>query len=114
MQTMVVQFGLATIPFGMRSSASALTSGTTSGQSGSMRQAEELSITMAPAAATFSANSRDADGAHGEQGDVDAAVVGGGHVLDDDAVEDPPGRAGAGEQAQPVVRKAAGPRAPLA
>ncbi len=33
-----------------------------------------------------------------EQGHVDALVVGGGHVLDDDPVEDPPGRAGDGEK----------------
>src|SRR5438552_2840985 len=46
---MVEQFGLATMPFGMLRSASALTSGTTSGTSGSMRQALELSITTAPA-----------------------------------------------------------------
>ena len=52
MATMVVQLGLATMPFGMSSRAWALTSGTTSGTSGSMRQADELSITMAPAAAT--------------------------------------------------------------
>ena len=47
----VVQFGLATIPFGMRSSVLRVHLGTTSGTSGSMRQAEELSITTAPAAA---------------------------------------------------------------
>ena len=52
MATIVVQLGLATMPFGIESRASALTSGTTSGTSGSMRQADELSITMAPAAAT--------------------------------------------------------------
>ena len=85
--TMVVQLGLATMPFGMLARASALTSGTTSGTSGSMRQADELSMTMAPAAATCGAHSRDAVGAHGEQGDVDAAVVGGGDVLDRHAVE---------------------------
>ncbi len=60
MHTMVVQFGLATIPLGMRSSSWALTSGTTSGQSGSIRHALELSITMAPAWATFDPNSREA------------------------------------------------------
>ena len=52
MATIVVQFGLATIPFGMCSKASRLTSGTTSGTSGSILQADELSMTMAPAAAT--------------------------------------------------------------
>ena len=45
MAAMVVQLGLATMPLGIGSrGAWALTSGTTSGTSGSMRQAEELSI----------------------------------------------------------------------
>ena len=61
MATMVVQFGLATMPLGMSSRAWALTSGTTSGTSGSMRQADELSITMAPAAATTGASSLEVD-----------------------------------------------------
>ena len=39
--------------------ASALTSGTISGTSGSMRQAEELSITTAPCAAIFGDHSFD-------------------------------------------------------
>src|SRR6266542_750599 len=55
---MVEQLGLATIPFGMLRRASALTSGTTSGTSGSMRQALELSTTMAPARAARGENSR--------------------------------------------------------
>ena len=59
MAAMVVQLGLATMPLGMWSRAWALTSGTTSGTSGSMRQADELSMTMAPAAATRGASSRD-------------------------------------------------------
>ena len=59
MATMVVQFGLATIPFGMSSRLSAFTSGTTSGTSGSMRQADELSTTMAPAAAMAGLYARD-------------------------------------------------------
>ena len=50
MATMVVQLGLATMPLGMERNAPALASGTTSGTSGSMRQAEELSMTVAPAA----------------------------------------------------------------
>ena len=54
--TIVVQFGLATIPFGIDASASGFTSETTSGTSGSMRQAEELSMTTAPAAATRGAS----------------------------------------------------------
>jgi hypothetical protein len=49
--TIVVQLGLAMIPFGGAwSRASGLTSVTTSGTSGSIRQAEELSTTIAPAA----------------------------------------------------------------
>ena len=59
MATIVVQFGLATMPFGIDRSASAFTSGTTSGTSGSIRQADELSITVAPAAATFGASARE-------------------------------------------------------
>src|SRR5258708_29180523 len=55
---MVEQFGLATMPLGMRARASALTSGTTSGTSGSMRQALELSTTTAPARAARGENSR--------------------------------------------------------
>src|SRR2546423_3683685 len=61
MPAMVVQFGLATMPLGIDCKASTLTSGaTTSGTSGCMRQAEELSTTMAPAAATTGAYSFDA------------------------------------------------------
>jgi hypothetical protein len=55
MAAIVVQFGLAMMPFGMFASACAFTSGTTSGTSGSFRQAEELSITSAPASANFGA-----------------------------------------------------------
>src|SRR5262245_2680551 len=55
---MVEQLGLATMPLGMRRSASALTSGTTSGTSGSMRQALELSMTTAPALAATGLYSR--------------------------------------------------------
>ena len=58
MAAMVVQFGLATIPFGIESRAPGFTSATTSGTSGSMRNAEELSTTTAPAAATFGAMAR--------------------------------------------------------
>ena len=50
---MVVQFGLATMPLGIESRAWALTSGTTNGTAGSMRQAEELSITIGPASAIW-------------------------------------------------------------
>ena len=60
---MVLQLGLAMIrrPPGLIASSTsfAFTSGTTSGQSGSMRKALELSITTAPAFAACGANSRD-------------------------------------------------------
>src|SRR5262245_4456934 len=55
---MVEQFGLATMPLGIFFKASALTSGTTSGTSGSIRQALELSTTMAPALAAIGLDSR--------------------------------------------------------
>src|SRR4051794_24098320 len=60
MNAIVVQLGLATIPFGIVSRSASFTSGTTSGTSGSIRQAAELSMTMAPAAATLGASSFDA------------------------------------------------------
>ena len=52
----VVQLGLATMPLGMSSRSAALTSETTSGTSGSLRHALELSMTVAPAAATLGAS----------------------------------------------------------
>src|SRR6478609_8707514 len=61
---MVVQFGFAMMPLPApdqaRPMASGLTSETTSGTSGSIRQAEELSTTIAPAAANLGARARDA------------------------------------------------------
>ena len=49
---MVVQFGLAIMPIGrFQASLSKFTSDTTSGTSGSLRHADELSITVTPAAA---------------------------------------------------------------
>ncbi len=49
---MVVQFGLAMMPLGrLCASRSKFTSETTSGTSGSLRHADELSITVTPAAA---------------------------------------------------------------
>src|SRR6187399_2413447 len=54
---MATQFGLATIPFLMWCNWSAFTSGTTSGQSGSIRHADELSTTIAPAFAAMGENS---------------------------------------------------------
>src|SRR5262245_24718613 len=54
---MATQFGFATIPFLMDFNSSALTSGTTRGTSGSMRQADELSTTIAPCLAAIGLNS---------------------------------------------------------
>src|SRR6266508_1441390 len=55
----VVQLGLATIPSGWSSAAAGLTSASTRGTCGCMRQALELSITTAPRAAATGAHSRD-------------------------------------------------------
>ena len=52
----MVQFGFAMIPLRASRIASGFTSLTTSGTSGSIRQAEELSITVAPAAANRGAS----------------------------------------------------------
>ena len=57
----VVQFGLAMMPFGSSRAASGLTSETISGTSSSLRHAEELSTTVAPAAANTGAHSREVD-----------------------------------------------------
>ncbi len=59
MKAIVVQFGLAMIPLGVLRTSWPLTSATISGTSGSMRNADELSMTIAPAAANFAANARD-------------------------------------------------------
>ena len=53
----VVQFGTEMMPFGPRPAASGLTSGTTSGTSGSIRNAPDLSITTTPRAAATGAHS---------------------------------------------------------
>jgi hypothetical protein len=55
----VVQFGLAMMPLRASAIASGLTSLTTSGTSGSIRQAEELSTTVTPASAKRGARARD-------------------------------------------------------
>ena len=55
----VVQLGLAIIPLRASPIACGLTSLTTRGTSGSIRQADELSITMTPAAAYFGASTLD-------------------------------------------------------
>src|SRR5581483_1707948 len=52
----VVQFGLATMPLGRLARCSGLTSGTTSGTSGSIRKAPELSTATAPRAAATGAH----------------------------------------------------------
>lgn len=58
----VEQFGLAMMFFVLKpAAASAFTSGTISGTSGSMRQAEELSITTVPAAPIFGDHSFDTE-----------------------------------------------------
>ena len=51
-----MQFGLAMIPLGLLAASWGLTSLTTSGTSGSIRQALELSTTTAPAAAKAGAS----------------------------------------------------------
>src|SRR3954462_7442941 len=58
---MVVQFGVAMIRFRGRSASAPLTSATTSGTSGSIRQADELSMTVTPAAANVGASALDVD-----------------------------------------------------
>src|SRR5262249_61262385 len=57
---MVEQFGLAMIPLCLATSCG-LTSGTTRGTSGSIRQALELSTTTAPALAAIGLYSRETD-----------------------------------------------------
>jgi len=56
-----VQFGLAMIRFGALCASAPLTSATTSGTSGSIRHADELSMTVTPAAANIGASSLDVD-----------------------------------------------------
>ena len=69
---MVVQFGLAMMLRGWFFAACGLISGTTSGTSASIRKADELSITTAPAAAAEGANSLEIAAARAEQRDVHA------------------------------------------
>jgi len=56
---MVEQLGLAMMPLGGFLMRRAFTSGTTSGTSGSMRQAEELSTTIVPRSAAIGPHSRE-------------------------------------------------------
>ena len=69
---MVLQLGLAMMPFGRLAADSMFTSGTTSGTSGSIRQALELSMTTAPRAAAAGRQLARGRGAGAEEGDVHA------------------------------------------
>jgi hypothetical protein len=77
----VVQLGLATMPFGIWASACALTSVTTSGTSESIRHADELSITIAPAARDGRREGQRCRLARAEERDVEAGEVGRGSVF---------------------------------
>ena len=103
MATMVVQLGLATIPFGIDASADSLTSGTTRGTSGSMRHADELSTTIAPAAAKRGASWREAVAPLEKRAMSMPDDVGRGRVLDDQVLD--PGRPGC---ARPSGRRRTG------
>ena len=80
----VVQFGLAMMPLGGSIASSGFTSETTSGTSGSIRQATELSTTTAPAAATRGAVASEAVLPLENRAMSSPAEVGGVGVLDDD------------------------------
>ena len=77
-------WGWRRCPWGWRASACAFTSGTTRGTSGSIRHADELSMTMAPAAARRGDRTLDDVAPDGRQRDVDAREVGRRGVLDGD------------------------------
>ena len=79
------QFGLAMMPLWSRMRL-ALISGITSGTFGSMRKAEELSTTTAPALTAIGANFLRDAAAGGEQRDVDALEGALGQLLDDDVL----------------------------
>ncbi len=68
----VVQFGFAMIPLGRRAASAGLTSGTTSGTSGSIRNAPELSTHTAPRAAATGTQAADDLVRHVEHGHVHA------------------------------------------
>ena len=72
MQTMVVQLGLATMPFGMRRRASALTSGTTSGTVGVHAPGRGVVDDDGARGGHLVAQLPGRGRAHGEQGHVDA------------------------------------------
>ena len=104
----VEQFGLATIP-GWPSRSSGLTCETTSGIVGSIRHADELSMTVAPRATAAGASSRRDIGPGREERDVDAVErLGDGLAdLERPAVDGhgPSGRSPGGEQAQLTDRE---------
>ena len=84
----VVQLGLATMPLRASRSAPGLTSLTTSGTSGSIRQAELLSMTTAPAAANRGASALDVP-PPAENSATSRPDVGRGGVLHDDLAAGP-------------------------
>ncbi len=99
--SIVEQLGLAMIPLGWSAAVSGLTSGTTSGTSGSIRQAEELSITIAPARGELRSPTPARRLTGGEDRDVEARDVGAVHQGPDGLggpVELAPGAALRGER----------------
>ena len=111
---MVVQLGLAMMPRPASMTAaiaSGLTSETTSGISGSLRKAEELSTTITPASTNSRAERAGRRRAGGEERDVEPRRVGGLGVLDGDLTvterQHRAGRAGGGEEADLVGREVA-------
>ena len=104
----VEQFGLAMIP-SWPSRSSGLTCDTTSGIAGSIRQADELSITVAPRATAAGASSRDTSAPAEKQRDVDAVerVRDGLADLERAPIDrdGPAGRPPGGEQAQLIDRE---------
>ena len=107
---MAAQFGLAMMPLWSRMRF-ALISGITSGTFGSIRKAEELSTTTAPALTAIGAILLRDAAAGGEQGDVDAFEGALGQLLDDDVLPAErhrlAGRAGAGQRLELADAKAA-------
>ena len=104
--TIVVQFGLATMPFGIDRSASALTSGTTSGHVGVHAPGRRV-VDDGGAGRGDPRRERPRGGGAGrEQGDVEPVVVGGVGVLDGELLvaegERAARRAGRGEQPELV------------
>ena len=107
----VVQFGLAMMPLRASATASGFTSLTTSGTSGSIRQAEELSMTTHAGRGELRRQRARGGRPGGEQRDVEARRVGRRGVLDDDLAvaegQRGAGRAAGGEEPDLVGREAA-------